>query len=426
MRDIRRSGEMWKGPAAAVRLMGSQVHSRRVLAGIVSALGVTQIIGYGTLYYSFSILAPGMAADLDLSLSQVFGVFSVSLFIGGLSATYLGKQMDRIGAATIMTIGSVLAAVMLALCAWSPSVAIFAFAIILIEVASGMVQYQAAFATLVESDPRTASRSITYLTLIGGFASTIFWPISAALSGSMSWREIYLVFAGLNLFLCMPLHFWIMRVGKTASNANAVARPREAVIGAIPDNARRRSMIAVSFAFALLGFTLAAILAHMVPMLGSIGLGAAAVVIGSLFGPAQVASRLINMIFGKNLSPPALAVLSAVLIVLGIVILLATGDWLPGAVAFAICLGLGSGINSIAQGSLPLYLFGSDGYGTITGKMAAARLTLGAGAPFAFAAAMENLGLSLSLIANACLGAVSIVAFVAVAASCRRRATATA
>ena len=171
----------------------------------------------------------------------------------------------------------------------------------------------------------------------------------------------------------------------------------------------------VSFAFALLGFTLAAILAHMVPMLGSIGLGAAAVVIGSLFGPAQVASRLINMVFGKNLSPPALAVVSAVLIVFGILILLASGDWMPGAVAFAICLGLGSGINSIAQGSLPLYLFGSDGYGAITGKMAAARLALGAGAPFAFAAAMENVGLTWSLVANACLGAISVVAFVAVA-----------
>lgn len=404
--------------------MRSQVLSRQPLAGIVSALGITQIIGYGTLYYSFSILAPGMAEDLGLSLSQVFGIFSISLFIGGLSATYLGKQMDRIGAATIMTIGSFLAALTLVLCAWSPSIAAFAIAIILLEVSSGMVQYQAAFATLVESDPHTASRSITYLTLIGGFASTIFWPISAALSGWLSWREIYLIFAVLNLLLCMPLHFWIMRVGKSGSNAEAGNSPRQVVIGAIPHAARRRSMIIVSFAFALLGFTLAAILAHMVPMLGSIGLGAAAVVIGSLFGPAQVASRLINMVFGKNLSPPALAVVSAVLIVFGILILLATGDWLPGAIAFAICLGLGSGINSIAQGSLPLYLFGSDGYGAITGKMAAARLALGAGAPFAFAAAMENLGLSLSLIGNASLGAISIAAFMAVAVSCRRTATA--
>ncbi|MDO3431377.1 arsenite efflux MFS transporter ArsK [Rhizobium sp. CBN3] len=389
----------------------------------ISALGLTQIIGYGTLYYSFSILAPGMAKDLGVTLEQVFGVFSVSLFVGGLSAPMIGKQMDRIGAATVLTVGSLLSALTLALCAWSPSIAVFALAIVLLEIASGMVQYQAAFAALVESDPKTASRSITYLTLIGGFASTIFWPISAALMGYLSWREIYLVFAALNLAVCMPLHFRMMRKGKAAS-ADGTVRERERVIGAIPPEARRGAMIVVSAAFALLGFTLTSILAHMVPMLGNLGLGTAAVVIGSLFGPAQVLSRLINMIFGTRLSPPVLAVISSALMVIGIVILGMSGSWLPGAVAFAICLGLGSGINSIAQGSLPLYLFGSDGYGAITGKMAAARLALGAAAPFVFAMAMEQLGIGLSLFATAALGTVGMAAFVSVAATSRRETVA--
>lgn len=403
----------------------SSLQKNSLPVGIISALGLTQIIGYGTLYYSFSILAPGMAMDLGLTLAEVFGVFSVSLFIGGLSATFIGRQMDRSGAATVMTIGSLVAALTLTLCAWSPSISVFAIAVILLEISSGMVQYQAAFAALVESDPRSASRSITYLTLIAGFASTIFWPISAALAQYLSWREIYVAFAALNLFVCMPLHYWIMRIGRSSRNGQPVIHTREIVPGAIPAHARRRGMILVSVAFALLGFTLAAILAHMVPMLGSLGLGAAAVVVGSLFGPAQVFSRLINMVFGKSLSPPVLAVLAAVFIVLGVLILLVAGKWLAGAVVFAICLGLGSGINSIAQGSLPLYLFGSDGYGAITGKMASARLAVGAGAPFVFAAAMENIGLDTALLANACLGAFSIAAFVAVAASTRKAATAT-
>ncbi|WP_438754976.1 arsenite efflux MFS transporter ArsK [Pararhizobium sp. O133] len=392
-------------------------------AGIVSALGLTQIIGYGTLYYSFSILAPGMAADLGLSLEWVFGIFSISLFVGGLSATFIGRHMDRVGAANVMTAGSALSAATLALCAWSPSVAVFALAIVFLEVASGMVQYQAAFAALVESDPKTAARSITYLTLIAGFASTIFWPISAALTGFLSWREIYLVFAALNLLVCMPLHVWIMRVGRVASKAQVV-RPREVVAGALEPETRRRGMLLVSMAFALLGFTLAAILAHMVPMLTALGLGTAAVMIGALFGPAQVLSRLINMIFGTSLSPPALAILSAVLIVAGVAILGISGGSLPGAVVFVVCLGLGSGINSIAQGSLPLYLFGSEGYGAITGKMAAARLAVGAAAPFVFSTAMENLGIGVALFANALLGVLGILLFVAVATSSRRPVTA--
>ncbi|HEV7245965.1 MAG TPA: arsenite efflux MFS transporter ArsK [Shinella sp.] len=395
------------------------MRDNRIQTGVVAALGITQIVGYGTLYYSFSILAESMAVDFGISVEQVFAVFSVSLFVGGITAPLIGRELDRRGAAAVMTFGSAIAAATLVLCAWSPSVAVFALAIVLLEVSSGMVQYQAAFAALVESDPKTAPRSITYLTLIAGFASSIFWPISAALTAYLSWREIYLVFAVLNLALCMPLHFWIMRAGKIA-NAQGFRKERQHVVGAIPVERRRSAMLVVFAAFALLGFTLASILAHMVPMLGALGLGGAAVVIGSLFGPAQVLSRLINMIFGTSLSPPALAVVSAVLMVLGVVILGFSGEWFPGAVAFAVCLGLGSGINSIAQGSLPLYLFGSDGYGAITGRMAAARLAAGAAAPFAFAAAMHQIGIGFSLFATAALGTLGIGAFVLVAIEARR------
>ncbi len=391
---------------------------------IVAALGLTQIVGYGTLYYSFSVLAPGMARDLGLNVEQVFGVFSASLLVGGLSAPFVGRWMDRVGAATIMTIGSGISALALMLCAWSPSIAVFAFAIVLLEVASGMVQYQAAFATLVESRPKAASRSITYLTLIGGFASTIFWPIATSLNEHLTWREIYTAYAALNLLVCLPLHHWIMR-SRRSEAAAFTRQDGEAIVGALPPEVRRRGMFLVSLAFALQGFALSAILTHMVPMLGSIGFGTAAVVIGSLFGPAQVLSRLINMACGKNLPPPMLATLSAALIVVAVVVLGVSGKWLPGAVVFAICLGLGSGINSIAQGALPLWLFGSVGYGAITGRMSAARLVAGALAPFIFSVLMERLGINVALMANGCLGAVGMAAFIAVASAAKRTATTT-
>jgi hypothetical protein len=344
----------------------------------------------------------------------VFGVFSASLFAGGLSAPFVGGWMDRFGAAMVMTIGSAVSALALLLCAWSPSIAVFAFAIVLLEVASGMVQYQAAFAALVESRPMAASRSITYLTLIAGFASTIFWPIAASLDEHLTWREIYIAYAALNLIVCLPLHYWIMR-SRRSEAAKFNGKDGHTVVGALPVDARRRGMLLVSLAFALQGFTLSAMLTHMVPMLGAIGFGTAAVVIGSLFGPSQVLSRLINMTFGENLSPPALATLSAALIVTGVLVLGVSGTWLPGAVVFSICLGLGSGINSIAQGSLPLWLFGSAGYGAITGRMTAVRLAAGAMAPFVFSVLMERFGSNVALMGNACLGAVGMAAFVAVA-----------
>ena len=179
---------------------------------VILLLGVTQIVGYGTLYYSFGILAPDMARDLDVSVDLVFGLFSGALLVGGIIAPVIGEWMDRIGAARLMTIGSAFAAATLVCMACSTSLVAYAASIILLEMASGMVLYQAAFAALVEIRAQTAARSITYLTLIAGFASTLFWPVTSGLHQHLGWREIYFIYAALNIAICLPLHVWIMRI----------------------------------------------------------------------------------------------------------------------------------------------------------------------------------------------------------------------
>lgn len=380
---------------------------------IVAALGLTQIVGYGTLYYSFSILAPDMAQDVGLSREQVFGAFSAALLAGGLVAPVMGGWMDRFGAARMMALGSGLCAILLLVCAWSPAVWFFVCAVIAIQAASGLVTYQAAFAALVEHAPQDATRNITYLTLIAGFASSVFWPITTTLAAHFDWRTIYLIFAGLNVLLCLPVHLLLAR-GRAVQTGAVPSEPsvRPIVEGIVPAEERVRAMIVVSIAFALSGFALSSLLIHMVPMLGALGLGAAAVTVSALFGPAQVASRLVNMVFGARLPPTGLAVVSAALIALGGVVLAATDGNLVGAVAFALCVGMGSGIGSIAQGSVPLHLFGSQGYGAIAGRMTAARLVAGSAAPAVFAFGMERLGIPSSLLLNAAIGALGMVGFV--------------
>ncbi|HUH49655.1 MAG TPA: arsenite efflux MFS transporter ArsK, partial [Mycoplana sp.] len=318
------------------------------------------------------------------------------------------------GAFSLMAFGSLLAAFTLALCAYSASAAAFIAAIVLLEVASAMVQYQAAFAALVQFRPTVAARSITYLTLIGGFASTLFWPITSSLHGVMSWRDIFLTYAFLNLFLCAPIHFWLMRTKVDARDDDGRAEPRKRVEGALVPSRRKLGFYIVSGAFALQGFALSSMLVHMVPMLTGIGLGGAAVMVSMIFGPSQVLSRLINMVFGSNLNAAVLALLSACLIVGGIAVLLLSGDWIVGAIVFALLLGFGSGINSIAQGALPLHLFGSDGYGSLTGKMAAIRLAAGAAAPFAFAALSQSLGLTTGLGITVGIGTMGLLGFIAI------------
>lgn len=375
---------------------------------VVAALGLTQIIGYGTLYYSFSALAASMAADFGWSQEWVFGAFSISLLAGGLAAPLAGSWIDRHGSGKVMAWGSVGAAIALVACALAPSPIAFAAGLMALELASTFVLYNAAFALLVQINPVTAPRTITYLTLIAGFASTIFWPLTSALHATLSWQGVYFVFAAFHVALCLPIHFWLARLSEATRNATVdETTPRQFVEGSLSTERRQSAFIFMATGLALISFVVAAILIHMLPMLTALGLGGASVVIGTLFGPAQVASRLFSMLSGNRIQPLGLAVISGLLISSSIGVLLWSSTWLPGALAFAVILGLGSGLASIVQGTLPLALFGSHGYGQRVGQATAIRLVATAAAPFVFAFMMQHLGAAITL---------SIVAMVALAA----------
>ncbi|ARO24515.1 MFS transporter [Rhizobium sp. S9] len=387
--------------------------SERSSVAAILALGLTQIIGYGTLYYSFSILAPDMARGLDWSAQWIFGALSAALLIGGLAAPAMGMWIDRFGAGRVMTVGSAIAAVALAGCAFAPGKAAFVAALIAVETTSNLVQYGAAFALLVQIRPRAAQRSITYLTLIGGFASTIFWPITTALHAHLSWQNVYLLFAALNLLVCLPIHAWLARGAGTAGMGEKSGTAKRIEAG-LPTAARRPAFILMVTGFALQSFVNAALLVHMVPVMLALGLGAMAVIVGTLFGPSQVLSRFVNMVFGGGLPQLTLAVISAVLLPVALVILLLTAPSVAGAVVFAVIFGLGSGLSSIVQGTLPLALFGSEGYGQRQGKVMSARLAVSSTAPFALAFLMGNIGVSWSLSITAAFGAASVAAFLAI------------
>lgn len=389
--------------------------SRPPVAAIVS-LGLTQIIGYGTLYYSFSILAPDMARDFGWSVDWVFGLLSASLFVSGLVAPFAGRLMDRFGAGRVMTLGSLAAALSLVICAVAPHRGVFIAGLLLTELSSNLVQYGAAFALLVEIRPREAKRSITYLTLIAGFASTIFWPVTTVLHAHLSWQQVYLVFAALNLVLCLPLHAWLSLYGRGGRRADESASgSAQVVTGLLPAAYRQQGFALMLIGMGLLSFVNTALLFHMVPVLTGLGLGGTAVLVATLFGPAQVLSRFTNMIFGKNLGALQLAVLTAVFAPLGILVLTLTYPFVPGAMLFAIVFGFGSGLSSIVFGTLPLALFGSEGYGARQGQLTLVRLAASALSPFGLAVILERTGPDMVLWSLIGLGLVALMFFLALA-----------
>lgn len=378
-------------------------------AAAIWALGITQIIGYGTLYYSFSILAPTIATEFGVAIEWIYGCISLALLAGGLISPYAGGLADRHGAGRVMSLGSVGAATALVVCALAGNTIAFLAGMVLVELSSAFVLYSTAFAFLAQTTGPHAQRSITYLTLIAGFASTIFWPLTSTMLGVMDWHQVYLVFAGLNLLVCLPLHLCLSRFSRMA-----VARmPQQG------DTATAEAGIDQGFVFALLvlgfslaGFVSAATLFHIVPMLGTLGLGTAGVLVASLLGPAQVASRLINMAFGKELPATILAVVSATLMPLALTVLAVTAPSMAGAMVFAVVFGMGTGLFSIVSGTLPLALFGKSGFGRRLGWISLGRLGLSAIAPFALSVALGAVGPkpSIWVLAGAGIGCVAVFA----------------
>ncbi|MBN9307510.1 MAG: MFS transporter [Devosia sp. 67-54] len=387
---------------------------KRTLTWVIAGLGLTQIVGYGTLYYSFSVLAPAVAPALGWSTEGLYAALTVALLAGGLLGPVAGKWADRYGAGRIMAVGSLVAAAALAAAGLAPGGAGYAVALVIGELASALVLYSTAFAAIVQvgGDQRT----ITYLTLIAGFASTIFWPLTDALQHGVGWRGTYLAFAIMNIALCLPVHAGIAGLKRHDVH-------REATEGAFPTKSTRLGgpkFVLMLAGFLTEGFVLSAVLFHLVPVLQDLGLGGSGVLVTTLFGPAQVLSRLTNMVFGRELPQTILAVLAACALPLGVAILLPTAPSIWGACVFAVIFGLGSGLTSIIGGTLPLELFGREGYGARLGWIGAARTFASALAPYALALLLGRTGTVTGLWIVAASALVGIAAFSALAVAATR------
>nr|CAD6418770.1 MFS transporter [Rhizobium sp. Q54] len=229
----------------------------------------------------------------------------------------------------------------------------------------------------------------------------------------MDWREVYGVFALMNLALCLPVHLWVASLSRRRG-APPSSRSPDPVTDARP--AAPIAIFPVMLAgFALEGFVLSAILVHMVPLMGAVGAGSLGMLVPTLFGPSQVASRLLNMIFGGRLSQTLLALISAGLLTFGALALLAGAPSAPGLVAFAILFGLGSGLASIVGGTLPLELFGRAGYGARLGWITAARQVSAALAPFLFAVMMARLSIKGAIAGTIATAVASLLCFGSIA-----------
>jgi MFS family permease len=390
-------------------------HPREFLVGpwrAVSVLGVTQIITWGILFYPPVLTLPLIAAEHGWSTSFAMAGFSLGLFVAGLVAPRVGGLIDRYGGHAVMPAGSLIAAVGVVTLVYADHPAAYLAVWMVLGVAMAAQLYDAAFATLGRIFGAAARPAITTLTLAGGFASTVGWPAARLLLDNVGWRGTYLVYAVVLALVAAPLHAFALprmrAVVEPPKQDGSVKAP-----AVVP--AKGLTFILVATAFGAYAFVPSGLSAHLLAIFGRAGIDAATVVmIGALFGPSQVAARLCEFIFARNVHPLVMVRGAVTLLVCAFALLAVAGISLATAAVFAVMFGMANGLFTIARGTVPLTLFGPVGYGLLVGRLAGPWLLMQSVAPLALAFVVEKTSdagalmvvAAFALVALACLAAI--------------------
>ncbi|MFI7491746.1 MFS transporter [Micromonospora echinaurantiaca] len=379
---------------------------------MVAALAVTQTIGYGTLYYAYAVLLAPMAAALGASTAAVTGALTASVIAGALAAVPVGRWLDRHGGRGLMTGGSLAATALLI--AWSQvdTVGQLYAVMIGIGVAGAMVLYEPAFAVIVSwYAPPRRDRALLAVTIVAGFASTIFLPLTGLLVARLDWRGALLVLAVVHAVTTVPLHAATVRrppgphpdraASRNAGGQGRPDRPRGATRRAVRD-ARFWILVAT---FVAHGSATSTMTVHLVGFLTDRGHAATfAATVAGLLGILSVTGRLVLTGARRRLSvPTVLAVIFAVQAAAALG-LAAAGGTRVGAVLGVTAFGLGFGVASLAVPALLADRYGTVGYAAVAGLLAAPVTLAKATAPLAGALLLHRTGYGplLAAVAGCC------------------------
>jgi predicted MFS family arabinose efflux permease len=363
------------------------------------ALGAYVMLMYGVAYYALTTAAPRMADDFGVGVADLFGLLSIGLLLSAFLAPHFGKWIDRVGAKRALLAGAVARAAVLAGVALAPDFWTFALAFVGAQLLGPLTEYDATFAAATQTAGDDARRAMSVITLWGGFASTAFWPASAYLLDAIGWRPMILLYAATILAVCVPIAAALPE--RSPSSPQPTAPDRPIAPPASSDWTDLRFLVlALAFACGAVAYNLPSLL---LPVLEGLGMGAAAIVAGMIFGPAQTAARLCESLFGSRVPALTVAILSTAVLVVSLVALWAGAGAVWTAILFAALFGAGGGVSSVVRGSVVLELYGRDGYASRLGRLGGIRLVVSAATPYGLALALDRFGAA-SVVA-ACLAA---------------------
>ena len=364
-----------------------QPRDRRV---VITALGIAQILAWGTSFYFPAVFAGPIVAETGWSLGLVVGGTSIGLLVAGLVSPQVGRFVDTHGGRPVLLASSLFYAAGLAGIGLAPALPIYLLAWVVLGLGMGTGLYDAVFAALGRLYGHEAREPITNLTLFGGFASTVCWPLSAFMIEHIGWRQACFVYAALHLLIALPLQMAV--IGPVAKSTAVMQTSSGAELTDAPPRIANETLIFTLLAFVL---SIAAgigsiVVVHLLIFLQARGLDyAVAVGLGTLFGPAQVGARIIERLFGSRYHPIWTMIGACALMALGLLLLLARVPLLPLVI---LIYGGGYGVSWIGRGTLPLALFGPLRFPRLMGKLAFPSLIVQALAPSAGALLIDASG----------------------------------
>ncbi|SDO37761.1 MFS transporter [Vreelandella arcis] len=351
--------------------------------GLTLTLGSAQTLAWASSYYLPAILAVPMARELGLSPSWVFAAFSAALLLTAMLGPSVGRLIDQQGGRGVLMASNGVLALGLVIMALAQGMVTLMLAWLITGVGMAMGLYDAAFATLGRLLGRSARSSITGVTLLAGFASTIGWPLTALLENEFGWRAACGVWAVLHIVVGLPLNTCLPKAGDSAVQQNDEK-------SAPPPERPRLAMVLLAYVFAAGWFVSTAMAAHLPRLLQETGVSlSVAVAAAALVGPAQVAARVGEFALLRHLHPLVAARVATTLHPIGAALLATVG--MPAA-GFALLHGAGNGLMTIASGTLPLALFGPKGFGQRQGLIIAPARAMQAFAPLLFGLLIEHNG----------------------------------
>jgi len=390
----------------------------------VCALGVAQITAWGTSYYCLGVLASPIVAQTGWSRSLVYFGFTVALLAMGAVSGWAGRAIDRYGARAVMVLGTLLVSTGLYTLSLVRTEAQYLGVWAFLGVGMRLCLYDAAFAALVQVVPSRGRRAISYLTLFGAFASSVFWVVGHYLNEAVGWRETLVLFAAINLAVCLPLNWFGLARREAAGADRALAAAAPASHDGPPLAGRTRLVAMALFALvmSLNGFVFAVVTVQLVPLLEAAGLAtAAAVWVASMKGFAQFGGRVVEIVFGRNLRAITVARIAIGVLPVSFVLLALAGGSFYAVLAFTLLMGASQGVITIVRGAVPLALFGAAGYGSVLGLLATPILVVNAVSPTLFAMIVDRWGWQVAQIVLIAIAAASFLAMELMSAWYERR-----